>query len=90
MQGKTDKTRPSLRTLKKDAAKPEQSKYKPLYGKVFYLDVPSSVISEKLEKDLKELGGVSLKSTDLTKWGEVPDNFQIHYVLHVNEKEITF
>ncbi|XP_014458648.1 protein DBF4 homolog A isoform X2 [Alligator mississippiensis] len=57
MQGKTDKTRPSLRTLKKDAAKPEQSKYKPLYGKVFYLDVPSSVISEKLEKDLKELGG---------------------------------
>ncbi|KAM9165879.1 protein DBF4 homolog A isoform 1-T3 [Pangshura tecta] len=55
-QGKTEKNKP-LKTLKKDTTKTEKSKYKPLTGKVFYLDIPSSVISEKLEKDLKELGG---------------------------------
>uniref|UniRef100_A0A452I7C9 BRCT domain-containing protein n=1 Tax=Gopherus agassizii TaxID=38772 RepID=A0A452I7C9_9SAUR len=56
-QGKTEKNKPSLKTLKKDTTKTEKSKYKPLTGKVFYLDIPSNVISEKLEKDLKELGG---------------------------------
>lgn len=45
--------------MKKDTGKPEKLKFKPLTGKVFYLDIPSNVISEKLGKDLKELGGVS-------------------------------
>uniref|UniRef100_A0A8D0H3K8 Protein DBF4 homolog A n=1 Tax=Sphenodon punctatus TaxID=8508 RepID=A0A8D0H3K8_SPHPU len=57
MQGKLERARPSLKTVKKDTVKPEKSKYKPLAGKVFYLDIPSNVVSEKLEKDLKELGG---------------------------------
>ncbi|NXG27032.1 DBF4A protein, partial [Dromaius novaehollandiae] len=57
MQAKTEKLRSSLKNLKKDITKPEKLKYKPLTGKVFYLDIPSNVISEKLEKDLKELGG---------------------------------
>ncbi|XP_072268900.1 protein DBF4 homolog A isoform X1 [Pyxicephalus adspersus] len=30
---------------------------KPLAGRIFYLDVPSKVLSEKLEKDIKALGG---------------------------------
>ncbi|NXN38361.1 DBF4A protein, partial [Rhinoptilus africanus] len=57
MQGKTEKIRSSLKNVKKDTGKPELFKYKPLTGKVFYLDIPSNVISEKIGKDLKELGG---------------------------------
>ncbi|NXM70362.1 DBF4A protein, partial [Serilophus lunatus] len=57
IQAKTDKIRPSLKNVKKDSGQPERLKYKPLTGKVFYLDIPSNVISEKLGKDLKELGG---------------------------------
>nr|XP_006119540.1 protein DBF4 homolog A [Pelodiscus sinensis] len=57
IQGKTEKNKPSLKTSKKDITKTEKSKYRPLTGKVFYLDIPSNVISEKLETDLKELGG---------------------------------
>ncbi|KAM9288071.1 protein DBF4 homolog A isoform 2-T2 [Cariama cristata] len=57
MQAKTDKIRSSLKSVKKDTGKPEKLKYKPLTGKVFYLDIPSNVISEKIGKDLKELGG---------------------------------
>ncbi|XP_043825105.1 protein DBF4 homolog A isoform X3 [Dromiciops gliroides] len=56
IQIKNEKNRPSLKTVKNDN-KSEKSKYKPLWGKVFYLDLPSVVISERLEKDLKELGG---------------------------------
>uniref|UniRef100_A0A8C8SE97 Protein DBF4 homolog A n=1 Tax=Pelusios castaneus TaxID=367368 RepID=A0A8C8SE97_9SAUR len=56
-QGKTERNRLSLKTVRKDTAKTEKSKYKSLTGKVFYLDIPSTVISQKLEKDLKELGG---------------------------------
>ncbi|XP_074048977.1 protein DBF4 homolog A isoform X2 [Macrotis lagotis] len=56
IQIKNEKNRPSLKTVKNDN-KSEKSKYKPLWGKVFYLDLPSIVISERLEKDLKELGG---------------------------------
>ncbi|NWU80024.1 DBF4A protein, partial [Onychorhynchus coronatus] len=56
VQAKTEKIR-SLKNVKKDTGKPEKLKYKPLTGKVFYLDIPSNVISEKLGKDLKELGG---------------------------------
>ncbi|XP_074840876.1 protein DBF4 homolog A isoform X2 [Carettochelys insculpta] len=56
-QGKTEKNKTSLKTSKKDSTKTEKSKYKPLTGKVFYLDIPSNVISEKLEKELKDLGG---------------------------------
>ncbi|XP_047917715.2 protein DBF4 homolog A isoform X3 [Anser cygnoides] len=57
MQAKPEKTKSSLKNVKKDVGKPEKLKYKPLTGKVFYLDIPSNVISEKIGKDLKELGG---------------------------------
>ncbi|XP_032933745.1 protein DBF4 homolog A isoform X2 [Catharus ustulatus] len=57
IQAKPEKTRSSLKNVKKDTGKPEKLKFKPLTGKVFYLDIPSNVISEKLGKDLKELGG---------------------------------
>ncbi|NWX60139.1 DBF4A protein, partial [Promerops cafer] len=57
IQAKTEKTRSSLKNVKKDTGKPEKLRFKPLTGKVFYLDIPSNVISEKLGKDLKELGG---------------------------------
>ncbi|NXQ34903.1 DBF4A protein, partial [Alaudala cheleensis] len=57
IQVKTEKIRSSLKNVKKDTGKPEKLQFKPLTGKVFYLDIPSNVISEKLGKDLKELGG---------------------------------
>ncbi|XP_055661997.1 LOW QUALITY PROTEIN: protein DBF4 homolog A [Falco peregrinus] len=57
MQAKPEKIRSSLKNVKKDIGKPEKYKYKPLTGKVFYLDIPSNVISEKIGRDLKELGG---------------------------------
>ncbi|NXY90756.1 DBF4A protein, partial [Alcedo cyanopectus] len=57
MQAKTEKIKSSQKNVKKDTGKPEKLKYKPLTGKVFYLDIPSNVISEKIGKDLKELGG---------------------------------
>ncbi|NWX17927.1 DBF4A protein, partial [Aegotheles bennettii] len=57
MQAKPEKIRSSVKNVKKDIGKPEKLKYKPLTGKVFYLDIPSNVISEKIGKDLKELGG---------------------------------
>ncbi|XP_004676925.1 PREDICTED: protein DBF4 homolog A [Condylura cristata] len=56
IQVKNEKNRPSLKTVKTDN-KPEKSKYKPLWGKVFYIDLPSVTISEKLQKDIKDLGG---------------------------------
>ncbi|XP_036846613.2 protein DBF4 homolog A isoform X2 [Manis javanica] len=57
IQVKNEKNRPSLKSMKTDN-KPEKSKYKPLWGKVFYIDLPSSVtVSEKLQKDIKDLGG---------------------------------
>ncbi|XP_030163761.1 protein DBF4 homolog A isoform X3 [Lynx canadensis] len=37
--------------------KPEKSKYKPLGGKIFYIDLPSVTVSEKLQKDIQDLGG---------------------------------
>uniref|UniRef100_A0A663E0E0 DBF4-CDC7 kinase regulatory subunit n=1 Tax=Aquila chrysaetos chrysaetos TaxID=223781 RepID=A0A663E0E0_AQUCH len=57
MQPKTEKIRSSLKNVKKDTGKLEKLKYKPLTGKVFYLDIASNVISEKIGRDLKELGG---------------------------------
>uniref|UniRef100_A0A8D1LRM3 Protein DBF4 homolog A n=1 Tax=Sus scrofa TaxID=9823 RepID=A0A8D1LRM3_PIG len=56
IQVKNEKNRPSLKSLKTDN-KPEKSKYKPLWGKVFYIDLPSGALSEKLQKDIKDLGG---------------------------------
>uniref|UniRef100_A0A8C3VN83 Protein DBF4 homolog A n=1 Tax=Catagonus wagneri TaxID=51154 RepID=A0A8C3VN83_9CETA len=56
IQVKNEKNRPSLKSLKTDN-KPEKSKYKPLWGKVFYIDLPSVALSEKLQKDIKDLGG---------------------------------
>ncbi|XP_024413415.2 protein DBF4 homolog A isoform X1 [Desmodus rotundus] len=56
IQLKNEKNRPSLKPLKTDN-KPEKAKYKPLWGKVFYIDLPSVTVSEKLQKDIKDLGG---------------------------------
>ncbi|KAM5255178.1 protein DBF4 homolog A [Ctenodactylus gundi] len=56
IQVKNEKNHPPLKSLKTDD-RPEKSKYKPLWGKVFYLDVPSITVSEKLQKDIKDLGG---------------------------------
>ncbi|XP_033020834.1 protein DBF4 homolog A [Lacerta agilis] len=57
MQGKTERSKPPLKNVKKDSTKSDKLKCKPLTGKVFYLDIPSNVLSEKIAKDLKELGG---------------------------------
>ncbi|XP_006834384.1 PREDICTED: protein DBF4 homolog A [Chrysochloris asiatica] len=57
IQVKNEKNRPSLKSLKTDNNKSEKCKYKPLWGKVFYLDLPSVSIAEKLQKDIKDLGG---------------------------------
>ncbi|XP_048195906.1 protein DBF4 homolog A [Perognathus longimembris pacificus] len=54
IQVKNEKTRLSLNSLK---PRPEKAKYKPFWGKIFYLDLPSVTISEKLQKDIKDLGG---------------------------------
>lgn len=62
IQDKNEKNRPSSKSLKTDN-RLEKSKYKPLWGKIFYLDLPSITICEKLQKDIKELGGVSEKGT---------------------------
>ncbi|XP_071416657.1 protein DBF4 homolog A isoform X2 [Pithys albifrons albifrons] len=56
-QAKPEKIGSSLKNVKKDTGKTEKLKFKPLTGKSFYLDIPSNVISEKLGKDLRELGG---------------------------------
>ncbi|XP_051030527.1 protein DBF4 homolog A isoform X2 [Phodopus roborovskii] len=56
IQDKNEKNRSSLKSLKTDN-RLEKSKYKPLCGKVFYLDLPSITICEKLQKDIKDLGG---------------------------------
>ncbi|KAL1777614.1 DBF4-like A [Sigmodon hispidus] len=56
IQDKNEKNRPTLKALKTDN-RLEKSKYKPLVGKIFYLDVPSITICEKLRKDIKDLGG---------------------------------
>uniref|UniRef100_A0A4X1VK78 Uncharacterized protein n=1 Tax=Sus scrofa TaxID=9823 RepID=A0A4X1VK78_PIG len=68
---KTQKNQPSLKSLKTNN-KPEKSKYKPLWGKVFYIDLPSVTLSEKLQKDIKDLGGrveefLNLKNTYLSE-----------------------
>ncbi|XP_060104433.1 protein DBF4 homolog A [Heteronotia binoei] len=57
MQGRPDGSKPPLKTVKKDSTKSDKFKHKPLTGKVFYLDIPSNILSEKIAKDLKELGG---------------------------------
>ncbi|XP_041322705.1 protein DBF4 homolog A isoform X3 [Pyrgilauda ruficollis] len=85
IQAKPEKIRSSLKNVKKDTGKPEKLKFKPLTGKVFYLDIPSNVISEKLGKDLKELGGVrmsrgkslvekAIKEQDLIPSGSILSN----------------
>ncbi|XP_030302042.1 protein DBF4 homolog A isoform X1 [Calypte anna] len=68
MQAKPEKVRSSMKNVRKDTGKLEKLKYKPLTGKVFYLDIPSNVISEKIGKDLRELGGrvESFLSKDIT------------------------
>ncbi|XP_059252898.1 protein DBF4 homolog A isoform X2 [Mustela nigripes] len=55
IQVKNEKNR-SVKSMKTDN-KPEKSKYKPLWGKIFYIDLPSITISEKLQKDIQDLGG---------------------------------
>ncbi|XP_030163760.2 protein DBF4 homolog A isoform X2 [Lynx canadensis] len=56
IQVKNEKNRSSLKSMKTDN-KPEKSKYKPLGGKIFYIDLPSVTVSEKLQKDIQDLGG---------------------------------
>ncbi|XP_029784312.1 protein DBF4 homolog A isoform X2 [Suricata suricatta] len=56
IQVKNEKNRSSLKSVKTDN-KPEKSKYKPLGGKIFYIDLPSVTVSEKLQKDIQDLGG---------------------------------
>ncbi|XP_075812379.1 protein DBF4 homolog A isoform X4 [Microtus pennsylvanicus] len=56
IQDKNEKNRLSLKSLKTDN-RLEKSKYKPLCGKIFYLDLPSLTVCEKLQKDIKDLGG---------------------------------
>ncbi|KFO29579.1 Protein DBF4 like protein A [Fukomys damarensis] len=56
IQVKNEKNKSSLKSLK-NSNRPEKSKCKPLWGKVFYLDLPSATLSEKLQKDIKDLGG---------------------------------
>ncbi|KAL6034364.1 hypothetical protein STEG23_030532 [Scotinomys teguina] len=60
LQDKNEKNRPSLKSLKTDS-RLEKSKYKPLCGKIFYLDLPSITVCEKLQKDIKDLGGIVVK-----------------------------
>ncbi|MEE6466747.1 hypothetical protein FKM82_007039 [Ascaphus truei] len=55
--GRGVKTKCVLPTGRNPSEKVPTATSKPLTGKVFYLDLPSNVISEKLEKDIKELGG---------------------------------
>ncbi|XP_047697961.1 protein DBF4 homolog A isoform X2 [Prionailurus viverrinus] len=55
IQVKNEKNKSSLKSMKTD--KPEKSKYKPLGGKIFYIDLPSVTVSEKLQKDIQDLGG---------------------------------
>ncbi|NXG45999.1 DBF4A protein, partial [Psilopogon haemacephalus] len=57
MQGKAERIKPAMKSVRKDTGKAEKLKLKPLTGKVFYLDIPSPVISEKIGRDLRELGG---------------------------------
>ncbi|XP_034258370.1 protein DBF4 homolog A [Pantherophis guttatus] len=57
MQERREKSNPPLKSVKKDSTKPDKPKCKPLTGKVFYLDIPSNTLSDKIAKDLKELGG---------------------------------
>ncbi|KAM4027723.1 protein DBF4 homolog A [Anomaloglossus baeobatrachus] len=54
-QGRGVKMKPGQPTAKKLPNK--GPKQKPFTGKVFYLDITSRVVAEKLEKDIKELGG---------------------------------
>ncbi|XP_042328462.1 protein DBF4 homolog A isoform X2 [Sceloporus undulatus] len=72
MQGRTERNRPPLKTVKKDSTKSDKLKYKPLTGKVFYLDVPSNVLSENIAKDLKELGGEAKFAQTLGQVSPVP------------------
>uniref|UniRef100_A0A8C0LAR6 DBF4 zinc finger n=1 Tax=Canis lupus dingo TaxID=286419 RepID=A0A8C0LAR6_CANLU len=55
IQVKNEKNR-SMKSMKTDN-KPEKYKYKPLWGKIFYIDLPSVTVSEKLQKDIQDLGG---------------------------------
>ncbi|XP_070623104.1 protein DBF4 homolog A [Erythrolamprus reginae] len=57
MQERRERSNPPLKCVKKDTTKHDKPKYKPLIGKVFYLDIPSNTLSDKIAKDLKELGG---------------------------------
>uniref|UniRef100_A0A8C6XE25 Protein DBF4 homolog A n=1 Tax=Naja naja TaxID=35670 RepID=A0A8C6XE25_NAJNA len=57
MQERRERINPPLKSVKKDSTKLDKPKCKPLTGKVFYLDIPSNILSDKIAKDLKELGG---------------------------------
>ncbi|XP_044150323.1 LOW QUALITY PROTEIN: protein DBF4 homolog A [Bufo gargarizans] len=54
-QGRGVKMKPGQPTAKKLPDKAPT--HKPFAGRVFYLDIASRLVAEKLEKDIKELGG---------------------------------
>ncbi|XP_021098262.1 protein DBF4 homolog A isoform X2 [Heterocephalus glaber] len=94
IQVKNEKNRSSLKSLK-NSSRSEKSKYKPLWGKVFYLDLPSATLSEKLQKDIKDLGGnsrfrkVQHKTTPIYKRVEEFLSKDISYLIS-NKKEAKF
>ncbi|XP_069067668.1 protein DBF4 homolog A isoform X2 [Pleurodeles waltl] len=56
-QEKTGKHQQPQKLEHKLSVKTEETKCKPFFGKVFYLDLPPNVLSENLEKDIKAFGG---------------------------------
>ncbi|XP_073485774.1 protein DBF4 homolog A isoform X2 [Aquarana catesbeiana] len=54
-QGRGVKMKPARPAVKRPLEKGATDK--PLAGRVFYLDITSKLVSEKLEKDIKDLGG---------------------------------
>ncbi|XP_040208349.1 protein DBF4 homolog A isoform X2 [Rana temporaria] len=54
-QGRGVKMKPARPAVKQPLEKGTTDK--PLAGRVFYLDITSKLVSEKLEKDIKDLGG---------------------------------
>uniref|UniRef100_A0A8D2LA94 Uncharacterized protein n=1 Tax=Varanus komodoensis TaxID=61221 RepID=A0A8D2LA94_VARKO len=56
IQEGTERSWPPANSAKKESTKSDKLKCRPHTRKVSYCDVPSNVVSEKIAKDLKELG----------------------------------
>ncbi|XP_051872574.1 protein DBF4 homolog A-like isoform X2 [Pristis pectinata] len=55
--GISGRSKGTLKVLQRGGNKAADIKVKPFTGKIFYLDLPSNKHTEKLEKDLQDLGG---------------------------------